>query len=278
VLRVWAVATGMPIEEAAGGAPKATTLAAAANGSFTATKALTLSTGASPHWVLERTLGGSKGHGVFADRVNAVRFSPDGKTLATGSGEPSRSGDVILFDVATGKPAQTWKDRHSDSVLGLDFSPDGRLLVSGAADKLAKVTEIATGKQVNLFEGHTHHVMGVAFRADGRVLATAGADGLVLTWDMVSGERKKKIEGWSKEVTSLQFVGATNQIVTSAGDNRVRIVTDEGAEVRTIASLPDYMQASVSTPDGGTIVGGGEDSFLRVWDATGKELAAFGGK
>ena len=34
---------------------------------------------------------------------------------------------------------------------------------------------------------------------------------------MISGERKKKIEGWSKEVTSLQFIGATNQILTSAG-------------------------------------------------------------
>jgi WD40 repeat protein len=228
--------------------------------------------------VLERTLGGEKAHGLFADRVNAVRFSPDGRTLATGGGEPSRSGDIILFDVASGKATHTWKDRHTDAVLGLDFSPDGRLLASGAADKLAKVIDIATGKQVNLFEGHTHHVMGVAFRADGRVLATAGADGVVLAWNMITGERKKKIEGWTKEVTSVQFVGATNQIVTSAGDNRIRIVTDDGAEIRSIASLPDYMQASVSTPDGATIVGGGEDSFLRVWDGTGKELAAFGGK
>jgi WD40 repeat protein len=132
---------------------------------------------------------------------------------------------------------------------------------------------------VNLFEGHTHHVMGVAFRADGRVLATAGADGVVNAWDMIIGERKKKIEGWTKEVTSVQFIGATNQIVTSAGDNLVRIVTDEGAEVRAIAKLPDYMQAAASAPTGGTIIGGGEDSMLRVWDGTsGKELAAFGAK
>jgi WD40 repeat protein len=278
VIRVWAVATGMPTEESSASPSATTTLVAGADGSFTFTKARSRSTDATPHWVLERTLGGEKAHGLFADRVNAVRFSPDSKTLATGGGEPSRSGDIILFDVASGKAVHTWKDRHSDAVLGLDFSPDGKLLASGAADKLAKVTDLATGKQVNLFEGHTHHVMGVAFRADGRVLATAGADNVVLTWDMISGERKKKIEGWTKEVTSIQFVGATNQIVTSAGDNRVRIVTDEGAEIRSIASLPDYMQASVSTPDGGTIVAGGEDSFLRVWDGSGKELAAFGGK
>ncbi len=276
-LRVWAVATGIPIEETGAGNATTTTITAGADGSFTMTKAVTVTTGSTPHWVLERTLGGDKQHGVFADRVNAVRFSPDGKTLATGGGELSRSGDIVLFDVATGKATKTWKERHQDAVLSLDFSPDGKLLASGAADKIAKVTDIASGKQVNLFEGHTHHVTAVAFRADGRVLATAGADGVVLAWDMILGERKKKIEGWTKEVTSLQYIGATNQIVTSAGDNRVRIVTDEGAEVRSIAGLPDYMQASVSTPDGGTIVAGGEDSYLRVWDGSnGKELAAFG--
>ena len=161
--------------------------------------------------------------------MNALRFSPDGKSLAAGGGEPTRSGDISLWDVASGKLIDEWKERHSDAVLSLDFSPDGNRLASGGADKIARVTDIASGKIVNVFEGHTHHVLGVSFRADGRVLATAGADGVVVIWDMISGERKKKIEGWSKEVTSLQFIGATNQIVTSAGDNLIRIVNDDGA-------------------------------------------------
>ena len=96
---------------------------------------------------------------------------------------------------------------------------------------------------------------------------------------MLLGERQKKIEGWKKEVTSLQFIGATNKIVTSAGDNLVRVVNDVGAQVRSISQLPDFMQAAASTADGSTIIGGGEDSFLRVWNgADGKELVAFGPK
>ncbi len=272
-LRVWAAATGTPIEESSGSADAATTITAAPDGSFIATKASTQTVGSAPRWTLERKIDQK---GLFADRVNAVRFSPDGKTLATGGGELSRSGDIVVFEVATGKATQTWKEKHTDTVLCLDFSPDGKRLASGAADKIARVTDIASGKQVNLFEGHTHHVMGIAYRSDGRVVATAGADGTVVTWDMIIGERKKKIEGWTKEVTSLQFIGATNQIVTSAGDNRVRIVTDDGAEVRAMANLSDYMQAAVSTADGATLIAGGEDSFLRVWDGKGKELAAFG--
>jgi len=274
-LRVWGTATGTPIEESSGNIAATTTITAAPDGSFVATKAVTQTVGSTPRWTLERKIDQK---GFFADRVNAVRFSPDGKTLATGGGELSRSGDIILFDVATGKATQTWKEKHADTVLCLDFSPDGKRLASGAADKIARVTEIASGKQTNLFEGHTHHVMGIAFRSDGRVLATAGADGIVVTWDMIIGERKKKIEGWTKEVTSLQFIGATNQIVTSAGDNRVRIVTDDGTEVRAMANLPDYIQAAVSVPNGSAIIAGGEDSLLRVWDGAGKELVAFGAK
>lgn len=275
-LRVWAAATGTPIEECSDNVAATTTITAAPDGSFVATKASTQTVGTTLRWTLERKIDGK---GLFADRVNAVRFSPDGKTLATGGGELSRSGDITIFDVATGKTTHTWKEHHTDTVLCLDFSPDGKRLASGAADKIARVTDIASGKQVNLFEGHAHHVMGIAYRSDGRVLATAGADGTVVTWDMIIGERKKKIEGWTKEVTSLQFIGATNQIVTSAGDNRVRIVTDDGAEVRSMANLPDYMQAAVSAPNGSAIIAGGEDSVLRVWDGTnGRELAVFESK
>jgi WD40 repeat protein len=273
-LRVWAAATGLPLEESPALAASIT-ISATADGSFVATKVISQSAGSSPRWTLEKTIDGK---GLFTDRVNAVRFSPDGKTLATGGGELSRSGDIVLFDVASGKATQTWKEKHADTVLCLDFSPDGRRLASGAADKIARVTEVATGKSLKVFEGHTHHVMGIAYRSDGRVLATAGAEGSVVTWDMIIGERKKKIEGWTKEVTSLQFIGATNQIVTSAGDNRVRIVTDDGGEVRSIANLPDYMQAAASAPNGSTIIGAGEDSLLRVWDNAGKELVAFGSK
>lgn len=277
--RIWAVASGTPLEQVRGTPATAAAITAAADGSFATCTADGATTGVSAgsRWVLERVLGGEKADSPFVDRVNALRFSPDGKMLAAGGGEPSRSGDISLWDVASGKLVQDWKERHSDAVLSLDFSADGKWIASGGADKIARITDIASGKQVLLFEGHTHHVMGVAFRVDGRVLASAGADSSVIIWDMISGERKRKIAGWAKEVTSLQFIGATNQILTSSGDNLVRIVNDDGGEVRALSKLPDFMQSAASAVTASVIIGGGQDSILRVWDGTnGKELVVFG--
>ena len=55
-------------------------------------------------------------------------------------------------------------------------------------------------------------------------------------------------------------------------------MNDDGVESRAISKLPDYMQSAASTASGSTIIGGGEDSILRVWDGkSGKEQVAFGG-
>ena len=121
---------------------------------------------------------------------------------------------------------------HSDAVLSLEFSPDDKTLATGAADKMARLIDLATGKVVRNFEGHTHHVLGVSWSADGRTLATAGADNMVKVWDAKTGDRKKNIEGYDKEVTAVRFVGASANLLTSSGDNKVRLVALDGKEVR----------------------------------------------
>ena len=227
-------------------------------------------------WTLERNFGTGDGRSQITDRANSLAFSPDGKTLAIGSGEPSRSGDITLWDVATGKLTTNYAERHLDSVFALDFSPDGKLLASGGADKAVRITDLSTGKVVKVFEGHTHHVLGLSWRADGRVLASSGADNVVKVWDWTTGDRRKSVDGWDKEVTGIHYLGAADQIATSAGDTKLRVITSDGGEVKQLPGSTAFLQSLATTRAGDVVLGGDQDGNLREWDvATAKEIAVF---
>jgi WD40 repeat protein len=207
------------------------------------------------------------------DRVLSIDFSPNGKWLATGSGEPSRSGEIKIWDVASGKLLMELKDPHSDTVFGLQFSPDSSMLASCGADKMVKVFDVESGRELRKFEGHTHHVMDVAWKPDGRQLVSAGADNVLKVWDMATGEQVRTIGGHNKQVTSLRFQGTTPNVVSCGGDAQVKMYNSEnGGNVRNFPNQGDFLY-SVSLPrDGSLVVAGGQDSVIRIWGANDGQL------
>ena len=76
-------------------------------------------------------------------RPMAVAFSPDGRTLAS----TSQLHDVVLWDVATGKPMQTFAG-HAGSVLGAAFSADGTRLATTDTKNL-RIRGAATLEQID---------------------------------------------------------------------------------------------------------------------------------
>jgi WD40 repeat protein len=73
-----------------------------------------------------------------------VAFSPDGKTLASGSADHT----IKLWEVATGKEQATLKG-HTRVVTSVAFSPDGKTLASGSTDKTIKLWDVTTGNHAD---------------------------------------------------------------------------------------------------------------------------------
>jgi WD40 repeat protein len=73
---------------------------------------------------------------IFSTQSNgtaSVAFSPDGQTLASGSGKT-----IELWDLNSGKRLCTLSG-HSKPVESVTFSPDGELLISGSSDQTIKI-------------------------------------------------------------------------------------------------------------------------------------------
>ncbi|MFN6438678.1 MAG: ribosome assembly protein 4, partial [Nostoc sp. DedSLP01] len=88
--------------------------------------------------------------------VFSVGFSPDSKTLASGSYNKT----IKLWDVSTGKAIKTLSE-HSNSVNSVVFSPDSKTLASASADNTIKLWDVSTGKAIKTLSEHSNSVNSV---------------------------------------------------------------------------------------------------------------------
>jgi WD40 repeat protein len=217
-------------------------------------------------WRFEGEWSERKPLGPHVFRVLAIDFNPDGSLLATGGGEPSRSGEVKVWEVNKGMLVRTLDSLHSDTVFGVRYSPDGTRLATCAADKFLKVIDGA-GKELKAFEGHTHHVLGVDWRSDGKQLVTAGADNVLKVWDFDNGEQLRTLQAAGKQVTSVRWLPNKSEAVGASGDRLVRLWnTDNGGIARTFGGPNDFVFAAASSNDGNRIAAGGADGVLFIWN------------
>jgi WD40 repeat protein len=115
--------------------------------------------------------------------VNSLVFSPDGRTLASGSTDNY----VRLWAAADGQPQRTLQG-HASGVWSVAFSPNGQRLASGSRDKTVILWDPATGQKVHTLQGHTDWVRSVAFDPSGTRLLSGGSDATVRVWEVATGQ------------------------------------------------------------------------------------------
>jgi WD40 repeat protein len=115
--------------------------------------------------------------------VYAVAYSPDGRTILTGSEDMT----ARLWDTATRRPRGE-PLLHQGTVYSVAFGPpDGRVILTGSDDGTARLWQTSTGQPVGKPLQHPARVLAVAFCPDGRMVATGCGDGAARLWDATTG-------------------------------------------------------------------------------------------
>ena len=204
--------------------------------------------------------------------VYSVSFSPDGKTLASGS----RDGTVRLWDVNTGGHLRTLEG-HTRSVYSVSFSPDGETLASGNLYTVL-LWDVNTGGHLRTLEEHTGRAY-VSFSPDGETLASGSWNDTVLLWDVNTGGHLRTLEGHPSWVLSVSFSPDGETLASGSGDDTVRLWdVNTGGHLRTLEGHTDSVNSVSFSPDGETLASGSNDETIRLWDTlTGTHLYTFRG-
>uniref|UniRef100_A0A665VBP9 Autophagy-related protein 16-1-like n=1 Tax=Echeneis naucrates TaxID=173247 RepID=A0A665VBP9_ECHNA len=244
--------------------------------------------------------------GAHDGEVNAVRFSPGSRLLATG-GMDRR---VKLWEVVSGhcepKGALTGSNA---GITSIDYDSAGSYLLAASNDFASRIWTVDDYRLRHTLTGHSGKVLSARFLLDNARIVSGSYDRTLKLWDLrskvcmktvfagsscndivcteqcvMSGHFDKKVRFWDiraesivrelellGRVTSLDLNHDRTELLTCSRDDLIKIIDLRSSSVRQTFSAQGFKCGADWTrvtfsPDGCYVAGGSADGALYIWN------------
>lgn len=200
---------------------------------------------------------------AHTNTVYALAFSPDNRTLATGSWDSS----VKLWDLESG--AQLWIGWHTKGINTVAFTPNGDMLASGGHDAAVQVWDPHNGMKLQTLP-HPGPVYVVTWSPGGHLLASGDFEGNLRLWEIqqtLPATCMQMIPGHTNRVMGLAFSPNGSRLASGSWDQTVKLwETANGCLLQAHSVHTDQVNRVAWSPDGRYVASCSYDKAIWLWD------------
>ena len=195
---------------------------------------------------------------VQTDFLRTVKYSPDGKKLASGTYEST----IKIWDVETGDEKHTLKG-HDGFVHSTTFSTDGKTLVSGSRDEFIIFWNLENLEPITILPGHIGSVDSLTFSPNGEILASSSRYAhRISLWNARTGDFIRFLSGHTEGIDSINFMSDGSTLVSGSYDGTIRFWnTKTGKQLKSYGGM-----SAVISPEGNKVAGHLEDGSIQIWN------------
>lgn len=206
-----------------------------------------------------------------ASVISSAAFSPDSKSLATGSWDR----DVRFWDLTDPEGEHKVLTGHEGWVGSVAFSPDGRILASSGNNGAILLWDLLDLEAEPLrLEGFADDLKSLAFSPDGQTLASGNLiynqENTIQLWDLddLNAEPVTLVErDRDAFLQSVAFSPDGRTLASSNNHGIIRLWDLNAPEAEPVSLIGHKGVVSTVTfsPDGRTLASGGKDGTVRLW-------------
>jgi WD40 repeat protein len=191
--------------------------------------------------------------GTGSSYVNALACSPDGRLLASASGDQT----IRIWDWKEKRSLMTLRG-HLSEVLDVAFAPDGQTLASGCKDGTVFMWNVASNRDERTYHFLRIYMRDWSFAPDSRIIVGLDASGAVRSWTTADLQENRRFEALGTDNTSFALSKSGTWLAVGTRTGRVHVIN----------LLTDVETGTFTVGSGGVMVLGfaAEENLLLTHD------------